>query len=87
MAELDHKALADSMAEGAKLDSQLAGLEPELGALTAGNPIEAVCSLWRQIRGAVTWVSNFPLIPGNIRSVLKRLIPLLDALCASGGNG
>jgi len=85
MAEMNHAALAESMSEGARLDAELADLasgDSGPAALAGGNPVQLVCALWQRIRGAVTWVSKFPLIPGNIRAVLQQLIELLDGLCA-----
>ncbi|HEX8392555.1 MAG TPA: hypothetical protein VF665_09395 [Longimicrobium sp.] len=88
MAEMNHQQLADALSEGARLDADLADVA---NAVTDASAMDAagadvrekVCALWKKIRTAVVWVSNFPLIPGNIRAVLKQLIALLDGLCGA----
>lgn len=84
--EFDHKALAESFAEGARLDEQLGGSDSlEFAAAdAAANPIDALCNVWRTVRGPLEWVSNFPLVPANIRRVLKGFIGVVNTLC--GGN-
>lgn len=75
--------LTRSYAEVADLDARAANVLTRSESLTteAVGP-DALCQAWRGIRPIVEGLSNFPLIPANIRRVLKLLITLVDGVCA-----
>lgn len=75
--------LTRSYAEVADLDGRAADVLTRSESLTtdAVGP-DALCTAWRGIRPIVEGLSNFPLIPANIRRVLKLLITLVDGVCA-----
>jgi hypothetical protein len=66
--------------QAAEVLGQSAGAE---FAADSADPITAICTVWRRIRLIVIGAANFPLLPGNIRSVLKQLISVLDGICGS----
>jgi hypothetical protein len=82
--QFDLQQLASSLTEGANLDRE-AAQHVSSAALDGAISLEQLCELWRRIRRYVVWVSEFPLVPGNIRQVLKQLIGILDRLCPSNG--
>jgi hypothetical protein len=80
--EFNHQELASSLNEGLRLDAELGSGTTEAAAFdAAGNPIDALCGVYRRVRPALAWVSNFPLVPANIRRVLRELLGLLDRIC------
>jgi hypothetical protein len=84
--DFNHQELANSLNEGLRLDAELGSGTAEAAALdAAANPIDAICSVYRRVRPALAWVSNFPLVPANIRRVLKELMALLDRICGNNG--
>lgn len=80
--EFSQDQLTRSYAEVADLDARAADVLTQSESLTtdAAGP-DALCTAWRGIRPIVEGVSNFPLIPPNIRRVLKVLISLVDGIC------
>jgi hypothetical protein len=77
--------IARGYAEVVRLDEQAAAVLAETADAAsisdATNPIDALCGIWQRVRPIVVGAANFPLLPANIRRVLKQLIEVIDGIC------
>ncbi|MEO6358702.1 MAG: hypothetical protein ABIU77_24420 [Ferruginibacter sp.] len=65
-------------------DFETGGKHHFTAAVVAANPasvLQSVCAIYHRIKGILTAIANFPLLPGSWRAAIKTFISLMNNLC------
>jgi hypothetical protein len=79
----DFKGLLDQLEQQAER-APAAGTREGAAAATA-DPVQQICDVWPTLRVVLEIVLKLPFIPGRVKDVIRRAIPIFDRICRPVG--